>query len=257
MRSQKEKSVLHLWGDDQDFRGSGSSHRRFPKTRITETHFFFTFSLIFLSSPSHLLYFCRCGTWGGGAGAELSPWHGADPPGGWCLCHLHMHIKCRFYFLPLYSTYPAADKGRQMHFHWQSLTESFGVERIFGDGIWSSLSPLHCGRIDCFISKWSLMDEYWAWASVKSEDDNSVLLMPLKGEVNLLNCLEVLQFPMKCLKQSCSTFATAWPAPSSYPPFYPCIEHGINLLASSRARREARWSFPLLGTERISDTHQK
>lgn len=53
------------------------------------------------------------------------------------------------------------------------------------------------------------MDEYWVQASVKSEDDNSVLLMPPKGEVNLLNCLEVLQFLIKCLKQSFSTFATA------------------------------------------------
>lgn len=143
---------------------------------------------------------------------------------GWSyVWHLHMYIKCIFYFLPLYSTYTAADKTRQMHFHWQRLTECFGVERIFGDGILHSLSPLHHGRIDCFITKWSLMDEYWVWASVKSEDDNSVLLMPLEGEVNLLNCLEVLQFPIKCLKQSFSTFAMAWPTFSSYPPFYPCI----------------------------------
>lgn len=42
------------------------------------------------------------------------------------VCHLHMYIKCMFYFLPLYSTYTAADKARQMHFHWQRLTECFG-----------------------------------------------------------------------------------------------------------------------------------
>lgn len=53
------------------------------------------------------------------------------------------------------------------------------------------------------------MDEFWVWASVKSEDDNSVLLMPLKGEVNLLKCLEVLQFPIKYLKLSVSTSATS------------------------------------------------